>query len=470
LRKPLPYLEPIYKKLLIMIKRYLQFIKEQQLSPMEEVMRPVEEVKTYRLEDDKIEELFVEMKDAGYTINIERGFVEEQLSWNHNSSKVFGQKLIKGEVTPAYWVKIYDEKPSSDDVTDVVLTAIDYFEDLGFDVKLYEDKSEINVDELLVKGGFFLKDEDDENIHIEDNIGIFVMDKKEVNIDSKELCEYYGWLSEKDKDTFIEGNDIYIVVGMEDLVDILLGSKDKSLKNQLINGIDGYHYWGSDYYPETNSLFNYDLNKENEVLTIKALIKEYGGLEELVKEADNDKLEGLTEDEVIEYLLKERFYSTLTDLCKDSDLIQDIKQTYADYALNAHQEENYKELVNEFDNIVGDRSYGAELSYSKYDKEVEVKKSYTKEDGTRETHTYPEVQTFYKIKYDNNWIENFDYDFLENESLYYVFREYCQAWLGTFEFEPHFSDYGSVDSKEFNSDVTWMLNNKLGIENKKNPS
>ena len=44
-----------------MIKRYLQFIKEQQLSlfPMDEVMKPVEEVKTYRLEDDKIEELFV---------------------------------------------------------------------------------------------------------------------------------------------------------------------------------------------------------------------------------------------------------------------------------------------------------------------------------------------------------------------------------------------------------------------------
>jgi hypothetical protein len=457
-----------------MIKRYLQFIKEQQLSlfPMDEVMKPVEEVKTYRLEDDKIEELFVEMQDAGYTMDIERGFVEEEWSYNGNYKKVFGQKLVKGEVTPAYWINIYDTKPTSDDVTDVVLTAIDYFEDLGFEAKVYEDKSEVNLDELLIQGGFFLKDESGDitkDIQIDDNIGLFVMDEKEVKINAKELCEYYEWLSEKDKDTFIEGDDIYIVVGMEDLADILLGD-EKSYKSQLIDGIDGDHYWGSDYYPDTNSLFSYDLNKENSVLTIKALIKEYGGFEEFVKEADNDKLEGLTEDEVIEYLLKERFYSTLDNLCKNSDLVQDIKQTYSDHASSAHQEENYKDLVNEFDNIVGDRSYGAELSYTKYDKEVEVKKTYTKQDGTKETHTYPEVQTFYKIKFDNKWLEDFDYDFLQNESLYDIFREYCQAHLGTFKFEPHFSDYGSVNSKEFNADVTWMLNNRLGIENKKNPS
>lgn len=454
-----------------MIKRYLQFIKEQQLSlfPMDEVMKPVEEIKTYRLEDDKIEELFVEMQDEGYTIDIERGFVEEEWSYNGNYKKVFGQKLVKGKVTPAYWINIYDTKPTSDDVTDVVLTAIDYFEDLGFEAKVYEDKSEVNLDELLIQGGFFLKDESGDITSAIDFIGLFVMDKKEVEIDAKELCEYYEWLSEKDKDTFIEGDDIYIVVGMEDLADILLGD-EKSYKSQLIDGIDGDHYWGSDYYPDTNSLFSYDLNKENEILLVKALIKEYGGFEEFVKEADNDKLEGLTEDEVIEYLLKERFYSTLDNLCKNSDLIQDIKQTYSDHASTAHQEENYKDLVNEFDNIVGDRSYGAELSYSKYDKEVEVKKTYTKQDGTKETHTYPEVQTFYKIKYDNKWIEEFDYDFLENESLYDIFREYCQAYLGPFNFEPHFSDYASVDSKEFNADVTWMLNNRLGIENKRNPS
>jgi hypothetical protein len=456
-----------------MIKRYLQFIKEQQLSlfPMDEVMKPVEEVKTYRLENDKIEELFVEMKDAGYSIEVERGFVEKEYRYD-GYKDVFGQKLVKGKVNPAYWVTIYDTKPSSDDVTDVVLTAIDYFEELGYDVSVNEDRSEVNIDELLIAGGFFFKDESGDitkDIQIDNNIGLFVRDKKEIEIDNKELCEYYGWLSEKDKDTFIEGDDIYIIVGMEDLADILLGD-EKNYKNQLLNGIDSDYYYGSEYEPDTNSLFSYDLNKENEVLTLKALIKEYGGLEELVKESDNDKLEGLTEDEVIEYLLKERYYSTLTDLCKNSSLIQDIKQTYGDYATSAHQDANYEELINEFDNIVGDRSYGAELSYTKFDKEVEVKKTSTKPDGTKETHTYPEVQTFYKIKYDNKWIEDFDYDFLSDESLYDIFREYCGVNLGTFKFEPSFSDYGSVDLKEFNKDVTWMLNNKLGIKNIKNPS
>ena len=260
-----------------MIKRYLQFIKEQQLSlfPMDEVMKPVEEVKTYRLEDDKIEELFVEMQDAGYTMDIERGFVEEEWSYNGNYKKVFGQKLVKGEVTPAYWINIYDTKPTSDDVTDVVLTAIDYFEDLGFEAKVYEDKSEVNLDELLIQGGFFLKDESGDitkDIQIDDNIGLFVMDKKEVKIDAKELCEYYKWLSEKDKDTFIEGNDIYIVVGMEDLADILLGD-EKSYKSQLIDGIDGDHYWGSDYYPDINSISNNILKLINTIFIIISLMR-----------------------------------------------------------------------------------------------------------------------------------------------------------------------------------------------------
>ena len=84
-----------------MIKRYLQFIKEQQLS-----LFPMEEVKTYRLEDDKIEELFVEMQDEGYTMDIQRGFVETEYRYSggkyHNDYKVFGQKLVKAEVTPAY--------------------------------------------------------------------------------------------------------------------------------------------------------------------------------------------------------------------------------------------------------------------------------------------------------------------------------------------------------------------------------
>ena len=75
-------------------------------------------------------------------------------------------------------------------------------------------------------------------------------------------------MSEKDKDTFIEGDDIYIVVGMEDLADILLG--DESYKSQLIDGIDDDYYYSSEYYPDTNSLFSYDLNKENDVLTIKS--------------------------------------------------------------------------------------------------------------------------------------------------------------------------------------------------------
>lgn len=430
-----------------MIKRYLEFIKEsKQLSlfPMEEVMRPVVEEKTYRLDDDKIEEIFIEMKDSGYTIQVERGFVEKQYRYG-GYRDVFGQKLVKGKIRPAYWINIYAKNPSNDDFTDVVLTAIDYFEENGYKVSLDGDRGVINVDELLIAGGFFLKGIKN------DNIGIFVSDEKEIEFDVKELCEYYEWLSDKDKDTFIEGDDIYITIDMEDLSDLLLGDDD--YKKQLLDGMmDDRYYDSYEYYPDIISLFTYYLNSVNKVLTIKALIKEYGGLKEFLKKADNDELEGLTEDEVIQYLINERFFRTLDNLCKGSDLIDDIKQTYADYAANNLQNEHYEELVNEFDNIVGDK-----LTYTKYDKEVEVKKTFTTPDGKSETRTYPEVQTFYKIKYDNEWIEDFDYDFLVDESLYDIFREYCSRNLGNFELKPHFSDYPNVDWKKFNKSVDLIL-------------
>ena len=77
-----------------MIKRYLQFIKEQQLSlfPMEEVMKPVEEVKTYRLEDDKIEE----REQDGMSDEEVAAIITHEASWrvpNLLTKRYFGETV-----------------------------------------------------------------------------------------------------------------------------------------------------------------------------------------------------------------------------------------------------------------------------------------------------------------------------------------------------------------------------------------
>lgn len=413
-----------------MIKNWIEFIKES-----------FEVEKLYRFSDEKIEDLFVELKDEGYKISIEHGFVISQVR-RYGETEVFDQKLVSGEsVRPAYWVSIHDKRVTNVDVTDSLLTAIDYLEDKKFEVVL-DDNGVLDRDAIKVKGGFFI----DDDLQAEGDLCLFIKDTRQVQVTNKDLCEFYKWTPDE-----IIGDDIYIYISMEDLADIILKNKD-NYKEQLINGIEERYYYSSYHQPDTQSLFQYYLDKDNELLIIKLLIKEYGGLEEFVKESDNDKLEGLSEDEVISFLLKERFYSTLDKLCKDSEMVQEIKQIYGDMSVNAHMETNYNELVGEFDDIVG-----KSVEFDKFDKEVDVNYTQRDKDGNTEVKTYKEVKTFYKIKYSNDWIDNFDSDFLMDESLYDVFSEYARQDFYGYELKPHFSDYGDVDYKVFNSEVKSLL-------------
>ena len=84
------------------------------------------------------------------------------------------------------------------------------------------------------------------------------------------------------------------------------------------------------------------------------MIKEIGGLQNLIDESGNESLEGKTEEEVIEFLLKERFYRTLESLSRDSEVISDIRMTYADWSSQAHCDENEEELRDAFDEIVSE--------------------------------------------------------------------------------------------------------------------
>lgn len=59
--------------------------------------------------------------------------------------------------------------------------------------------------------------------------------------------------------------------------------------------------------------------------------------------------------------------------------------------------------------------------------------------------------------YEDKWIEEFDYDFLDGESLYNIFREYCHNSIGTFDLNPNFSDYGDVNRTDMNADIKSTL-------------
>jgi len=186
------------------------------------------------------------------------------------------------------------------------------------------------------------------------------------------------------------------------------------------------------------------------------MIKEIGGLEIFISEFKNENLEGKSEEEVIEFLLKERFYETLKKLCKDSEICQEVRQNIGDWEMNAHVDRNYKEVLDEFDEIVE-----KEFSYTKTEKEVT--KYYTSKDteGNQTKREYQVTETFYIIQFNNDWTENTDAEYLKGRDLVDLFKEYCGEMSFNYKIEPHFSDWGDVDKVALNKDINSDLKRYL---------
>ena len=155
----------------------------------------------------------------------------------------------------------------------------------------------------------------------------------------------------------------------------------------------------------------------------------YVAFDKAYKEEINQLMsEGKSEEEVIQFLLKERFYETLKQLCKNSEICQEIRQTIGDWELNAHVDANYQTILDEFDEIVE-----KEFTFTK-DKR-EVTKYYTSKDaeGNQTRREYQELDTFYKIPYNNDWIENSEGDTLQDNSLFDIFKDWCGEQYFTYE-------------------------------------
>lgn len=438
-----------------------------------------EEFNPWNLEEDDIRDYFQESIDEGYQIEVRYGFVGEERIWNYKESKShsverFTKKMESGNNTPAIGIIITSEKVSSNDVSDNLKFAYSIIaEEADADISILDSDGEIgDIEGIIAKDGLFftetwnnVEDKEPTITEIDGFVEFLVKKKQQIKITQTQLAKYYDWCRYEEKD----GN-LYVDYNLEDLSDLLL-SRDSNYKDLLIDGSSIYDsYWGNDYQPDFNSLFQYHLDKENKVLAVKALIKDAGGLEDFVNyigdECDDmvyDAIKVMMEDkegetettkeerkikDITEYLLKERFYSTLKQMSKESEIIGDIKQLYGDWASNAHAEANLQQIKDEFDEILDDN-----FTYIKGTKEVEKKSKFNKDENGN-WRTYKEEETFYLIRFSNDWIEDFEVDDLEKESLETIFSEYCYKTEKTgYELKPHFSDYGDVDDKEWNKDV-----------------
>jgi len=456
------------------IKRWNDF-----LSYIKESKETEEEFNPWNLDEDDIRDYFQESIDEGYQIEVRYGFVGEERIWNYKESRThyverFTKKMESGNNTPAISILITSEKVSSNDVSDNLKFAYSIIsEEADAEIAILDQDGEIgNIDGIIAKNGLFFTETwnnvegKEPTITEADGYVEFLVKKKQaVKITQTQLAKYYNWSRYEEKDGML-----YVEYNLEDLSDLLL-SRDSNYKDLLIDGSGIYDsYWGNDYQPDFNSLFDYYLDKENKTLFLKCLIKDAGGLEDFVSyigdECDDmvyDTIKVMIEDkegepestkeerkikDITEYLLKERFYNTLKQISNDSEILSDIKQSYEYWASNAHAEANLQQIKDEFDEILDDN-----FTYIKGTREVVLKDKFNKDENGN-WRTYKEEETFYLIRFSDDWMEDFEVDDLEQESLETIFSEYCYKTEKTgYELKPHFSDYGDVDDKEWNKDV-----------------
>ena len=441
------------------LKKYIQFISES-------IKENIEEGTLWKLSEDDINDYMLEITDAGYSVSVEFGFSEKvkqggykEGKWVESEKEVFTDKVKAGdEVIPAYWISIIKgDRIKNDDVTSTFQFACSIIaEEANAEISVNDSDGNLgDPDGIEIKGGLFYTDNwnssEPELLEV-DNIAIFAKSKETVTFTQENLVEYYNW-----KDAIVkEDGKVYVELDIEDMSDIML-SRNASYKDILVKGEENMYdnYYSNDYQPDIPSMIQYTLTKENNHLLIKSMIKEVGGLENMINHIGDEcsdeayeSVKGKSEEEVIEFLLKERFYNTLKQLCKNSEICQEIRQTIGDWELNAHVDSNYQSILDEFDEIVE-----KEFTFTKEKREVTKYYTLKDADGNQTRKEYQELDTFYTIPYNNDWIDNEDGERLKDLSLHDIFKQWCGEQYFTYEMNPNFSDYGDVDSKALNNDL-----------------
>lgn len=437
-----------------MIKKYWEFINES-------VKEDIDDGKFWKLDENDIREFLIDLEDENYLLTVTFGFVNEEESHNYSTgktitSKSFTEKVLPGkDVIPAYLILIETSRnTTSVDVTDSVIFAHDIIKDeIDGEITVYDGDGNLDINNIQLKGGLWIGEDESDQLEANEYIALFAQQKNTVEFTHKQVADYYGLGYDKED----KSGGIYIHVDLEDMADCLLNRND-DYKDTLVGGTE--HMWDryeSHYYiPDTQSFFQYTLDKENEVSMVKSIIKEYGGFQEVLDNFDwphmSNGFEDISsEDELIEFLLNERFYRSLDELSKDIEISDEAKQIVADWEMGAHVDEVYNNILYEFDKKVDE-----EFNYQKVDIDSWVKSEHYSTGG------YTQSITYYEVQFDPKWMDDFDSDDLFRESsIRNLWDEWCgQQWFSE-TLNPRIPDYGSADSKGINSDIKHLLNNYL---------
>jgi len=407
------------------------------------------------VDTDDLNEYLQELIDNGYHIFIENGFVDakkdvdldKKEEGDPNQLKLFNDD-VEGEVLgdpysfeleDDYYVinigtlfpsvKITIVESNLRNVSDEDLTHVLRFfkkivkNDYDMYTEIMVDDVRVDVDNVVVKGGKFItKDGQAENEF--DTLELILIPVKPIDMKMVDVAKYYDWSFDKSDDN----GDIYFNVDYTDMVDMMINNSE--LEEQLLNGID-MSSSDDEYECDTETLIRYNLKKEDEKTFARCVIRELGGVDNI----DNENLEGMTEDEAVDFLVSERNYITLCDIAEDTEVCSELISLYGHLSYCAHEEACQKDLDGAFEDIV--------------DKHFKN----TKENGV------------YTIKFDSEWIDDLSKqgsDYFKNETLDGIMSEWFWDTQGRYNnLNVRYSDYGTVDRDEFSKEANEIMQKYL---------
>jgi hypothetical protein len=423
------------------IKKYLQFINETKSTKVEVLSKDELFDKVWKLKEQELKDYFLPLKDFGYSMTIYRGFFGEDFTNDIKSGD---------DLYPAYQIIIgMTSNLTSKDLTDDFL-QINNFLMQDYNLQVSDGHGKLKIEDIRLQGSITYVDNGEEYDIDSRYLYLNIWDKEQVEISPRLVVDYYEWDCD-DKSNY----DAYVVVEKNDLIDNLLSKEDsKQYGKMLKNGEEemDHYYYNNEYVPDFDSVFNYTLNKENEILALKSIIKELGGLDEFKNIYDEFK-DIQSEVDISEYFdnNKDRYYKNkfLSKISKDSEIMSEVRTTIRDWEISAHISKNYDELWESFIKDIVDKKI---VDYSTYKSDIE-KYYWVGEGESRVKKTYTEETTFFSFPLQNEWFDNLDGDDkLKFKHLHDVWYEFiCND--GYEKMRPYFSDYGNVDNKSLNEEI-----------------
>jgi hypothetical protein len=350
------------------LKRYFDFIRES-----------AEEKSMWRHGDEDFKWYLTEFTDNGYTIDFHRMFINEITenvgSWSRPRYKTREalSDILVDDSYECYVIQI-TETPDAPggDISEALYFAKATIEselDMKCEIMLNDTNSydwkeyrAIDGEDVKVDGGEITRQLSTRVEDVEEftDVCIVCWYTDKIKFTGEQFLEYYGcdkdWKSYDGKPgvKISEKGSVYVRIDQEDLSNIIDWDRSEVSSDSLLSGVEMYH---SDYVIDGDSLIRYHLNDEAMRALAKWLIKEAGGLEPFLAEVQTDLvLEGLTEEQVVDEIVGERFETTLVSAAEafGGDTFDDIRRDWQSWS-DQSQADKYDEAIQDaFDDKLDD--------------------------------------------------------------------------------------------------------------------